>query len=198
MATIPFLIASSASLALRNQLWNSGTSFIPSRPLLARAATPLALAPDKELVPDRWRGPSSPPSPVAWGQLSKYPVATFTEWALISSLFLAIDSVVTLPAFTVPPLFFFMSLRSRIFSPLLASRPNRAAQGGKATPSNRKVPDWMPPGIAFSYIWLTISGLRASSSFLVWRACGRKLCCWPLLVLMLHLCVGDTWNSITK
>lgn len=142
--------------------------------------------------------PPGPPGPINWGAVAKYPFATVAEYAIIAAGFRAIDSVATLPAIAVPPLFFFLSLRSRIFSPLLASRPNRAEQGGKANPPDRKVPSWTPPGIAFPFIWLTISCLRATSSFLIWGATGRKLCSAPLLVLVLHLCVGDTWNAVTK
>ena len=36
--------------------------------------------------------------------------------------------------FAVPPLFFFLSLRSRIFSFIPARRPDRDAQGGAPTP----------------------------------------------------------------
>ena len=39
---------------------------------------------------------------------------------------------------------------------------------------------------------------RASSSFLVWRATGRALCSVPILALIAHLCVGDTWNCVTN
>ena len=61
-----------------------------------------------------------------------------------------------------------------------------------------KRPSWTPPGFAFPIIWITISLLRAASSTLVWRACGRTLFSAPLLALVLHLCVGDTWNCVTN
>ena len=32
----------------------------------------------------------------------------------------------------------------------------------------------------------------------MWRACGRTLFSAPLLALVLHLCVGDTWNCVTN
>lgn len=127
-----------------------------------------------------------------------YPAATAAQFGLIASLFKAIDAVGPLPAFAVPTLFLFLSLRSRIFSLLPASRPNRAEQDGKATPVEVKRPSWTPPGIAFPFIWSTISLLRASSSLVVWRATSRVLASPPLLVLVLHLCVGDTWNCITN
>lgn len=131
-------------------------------------------------------------------QLLKYPVATVGEFALISAVLRAVDAVCTLPTFCVPPLFFFLSLRSRIFSLLPASRPKRAEQDGNATPKEVKRPSWTPPGIAFPFIWLTISCLRAASSTLVWSSTGRMLSAPPLLALVLHLCVGDTWNCVTN
>jgi benzodiazapine receptor len=138
-------------------------------------------------------------SPVTdWVQLAKYPVATLGEFGIISALFCGLDAIVTLPTFLVPPLFFFLSLRSRIFSILPAQRPNRQKQEGKANPTDVKTPSWTPPGIAFPFIWLTISCLRAASSTVIWRASGCALFSPPLLVLVLHLCIGDTWNCITN
>jgi len=61
-----------------------------------------------------------------------------------------------------------------------------AAQGGSATPVEVKRPSWTPPGIAFPFIWLTITALRAASSLVVFKATGRVLCSPALLVLALH------------
>ncbi len=127
-----------------------------------------------------------------------YPAATVTQWTVIAGLLRAIDSVGTLPGILVPPLFGFLALRSRVFSILAARRPDRAAQEGKATPKDVKRPWWTPPGIAFPFIWITIAVLRSWSSLLVWRASGRVLCSWPLLALVAHLCVGDTWNCVAN
>lgn len=136
--------------------------------------------------------------PIAWAQVGKYKFAVLAELSLIAACFRAIDVLLTLPAFAIVPLFLFLSLRSRVFSPLVASRPVRSEQLGAATPIEVKRPSWTPPGIAFPFIWSTISILRATSSLLVWRATGRKLFSLPLLVLVLHLAIGDTWNNITN
>lgn len=128
----------------------------------------------------------------------KYNTATVLEFALLASAFRGIDALGSIPGFCVPPLFAFLSLRSRVFSPLPASRPDRSAQAGKATPIEVKRPSWTPPGIAFPIIWTSISLLRATSALLSWRACGRSLFCAPLLALALHLSIGDTWNCITN
>ena len=132
-------------------------------------------------------------------QIAKYPLATAGEIGTIAVLLKAVDALPwTLPTFAVPPLFFFLSLRSRIFSFVPASRPKRAEQDGAPTPKEVKRPSWTPPGIAFPFIWLTISCLRAASSTLVWLAAGKTLACAPILFLVAHLCVGDTWNSVTN
>ena len=133
-----------------------------------------------------------------YARLAIYPSATLAQFCVITAVFKLIDMVLTLPAAAVPPLFLFLSLRSRVFSFLSASRPDRAAQDGKATPRDVKRPSWTPPGFAFPIIWITISMLRASSSLLVWRACGRTLASPALLVLVAHLCVGDTWNCVSN
>jgi tryptophan-rich sensory protein len=144
---------------------------------------------------------------IDWAQIARYPLATAGEFAIIAGLFRAIDALVpTLPTFCVPPLFLFLSLRSRVFSFIPASRPPRGGFENPDDPSKLKMPvpkeikrpSWTPPGIAFPFIWITISLLRAASSTIVWRACGGKLFSAPLLVLVLHLCVGDTWNCVNN
>ena len=47
-----------------------------------------------------------------------------------------------------------------------------------------KRPSWTPPGFAFPIIWITISLLRAASSTLVWRACGRTRACISACLLV--------------
>jgi len=139
---------------------------------------------------------------IDWVQTVKYPVATAAQFGLIAAFFKAVDAVGPLPAPLVPLLFGFLSLRSRLFSPLSANRPPRGGfeVDGKrvATPKETIRPSWTPPGIAFPFIWLTITALRAASSLLVFKAAGRALFSPPLLLLALHLSVGDTWNCVTN
>ena len=33
---------------------------------------------------------------------------------------------------------------------------------------------------------------------LVWEACGRQMLVLPLIAMMTHLAIGDTWNSINN
>jgi tryptophan-rich sensory protein len=113
---------------------------------------------------------------------------------VLTALLKAVDALpFVLPTPLVPPLFFFLSLRSRIFSFIPARRPDRGEQDGAPTPREVIRPSWTPPGIAFPFIWLTISCLRAASSTLIWKACGKTLACPAILVLIAHLwCVHLT------
>ncbi|KAJ9520005.1 hypothetical protein QJQ45_029953, partial [Haematococcus lacustris] len=92
--------------------------------------------------------------------------------------------------------FLVISIRSRIFSPLDASRPT--LQGERASIAERRRPSWMPPPLTFPIVWSSIGLLRCASSVMVWEAVGRDALALPLLVMMLHLAVGDCWNHINN
>lgn len=126
-------------------------------------------------------------------EVTKYAVATSTQFGLLYGALRLMDP--WFPSFGVGPLFAFLSLRSRIFSLLDNSRPDVEAQDGGATPKDIARPRWTPPGIAFPFIWLTITVLRAVSAAIVYEG---SLTSPALLGLLLHLCVGDTWNTITN
>ena len=101
----------------------------------------------------------------------------------------------SLPTIFVSVLFAFLSLRTRVFSPLDNSRPS--ASSNDPVFKERLRPWWQPPPIAFPIIWSTISVLRTVSSVLVWRTTGTLLCA-PIFAFLLHLCIGDTWNTINN
>jgi hypothetical protein len=88
----------------------------------------------------------------------------------------------------VAALFFTLSLRSRVFSPLDNSRP--AASKNDPVFRDRKRPSWQPPLVAFPIIWSTISILRTVSSFLVWKTTGT-LICPAILIFAAHLAIGN-------
>jgi len=134
------------------------------------------------------------------GDLAKYVFGTSAQVGLIALALRCLDAAgaAALPAPCAAPVFAFLSLRSRVFSCLDNRRPDRASQGGAATPQDTKRPRWTPPGIAFPIIWSTITLLRTISATMVWVACGKTFTCVPLLALMAHLSMGDTWNSITN
>ena len=125
----------------------------------------------------------------------KYVGATAVQYKLLMLALSGVDKVATLPKPAVWLLFAFLSLRSRVVSLLDNSRPNREEQKGKATPMDVKRPSWTPPGIAFPFIWLTITALRATAAQMAYAGSLRA----PALdALVLHLCIGDTWNCITN
>ena len=132
----------------------------------------------------------------------------------------------TLPWQAVAGLFWGLSLKSRVFSPLDNARPDlKKAVDGEATRgfNDRIMPSWTPPGVTFPIMceirrmmqstivatpsaitafggrWVLVVGpLRALSSTLVWEATGMHLLNPVLLCIMLHLSVGDTWNTVNN
>jgi hypothetical protein len=66
--------------------------------------------------------------------------------------------------------FGFNALKSRVFSPLNATRPKM--EGEKTAIKERRRPAWMPPPLAFPVIWTTIAVLRAVSSVVVFGTTG--------------------------
>ncbi|CAJ1341182.1 unnamed protein product [Effrenium voratum] len=138
--------------------------------------------------------------------VGKYVAAISVQVLAIASFFLALDTGsqafnVQVPDWAVFGLFFGMSIRSRLFSPLDNSRPDiNKASRGEATGgfNDRQMPSWTPPGIFFPIMWiLIVAPLRAASSMMVWQQVGH-LCDASILVLMLHLAIGDTWNTVNN
>jgi len=99
-------------------------------------------------------------------------------------------------------IFYFLSLRSRLLSPLDNKRPDlKEATKGEATRGfgDRVMPSWTPPGVFFPIMWiLIIAPLRSYSSLIVYEQTGGHFFNMTLLALMLHLSVGDTWNTINN
>jgi benzodiazapine receptor len=91
--------------------------------------------------------------------------------------------------FLVGIFFTLLSIRSRLFSPLDNTR-------SKARYNQVIRPNWAPPPLAFPIIWMTIAVLRVISSLWVWEATGQNFLAFPLIIFVIHLAVGDTWNTI--
>ena len=85
--------------------------------------------------------------------------------------------------------FIVVAIRSRLFSPLNNAR-------ARTTYSQVERPSWAPPPIAFPIIWMSIGVLRVITAYMVWQALGQTYWTWPLMMLMIHLALGDTWNTI--
>jgi len=89
----------------------------------------------------------------------------------------------------------FLAVRSRVFSPLNNSRPK--ASSNDPVFKGRARPWFQPPPQAFPVIWSTIALLRAFSTTLVFNT-NKTLLSPGVFALMLHLSVGDTWNTINN
>ncbi|CEM28829.1 unnamed protein product [Vitrella brassicaformis CCMP3155] len=124
------------------------------------------------------------------------------QWACILVTLAALDRGMpllpsSLPSFVPTALtasfFALMAVRSRLFSVLNNQRPTPLSERKEIAEGTR--PSWMPPPIVFPFVWGTIAMLRTLSSTLIWRQAGAFLTP-PIAALMLHLSIGDTWNTI--
>lgn len=109
------------------------------------------------------------------------------EWVV--SQLLVENSLSWLPTAIASVFFAVLTLRSRLFSPLDNTRSS-----GRYQQVIR--PNWAPPPLAFPIIWMTIGVLRVISSVLVWQAVGQNFLALPLIAFVIHLALGDTWNTI--
>jgi tryptophan-rich sensory protein len=64
--------------------------------------------------------------------------------------------------------------------------------------NDRIMPKWTPPGFIFPIVWLlVISPLRATASTMIIQA-QSTFFTLPLMSLVLHLSIGDVWNTINN
>ncbi|MFH7242026.1 MAG: TspO/MBR family protein [Spirulina sp.] len=128
-----------------------------------------------------------------------YLAATVTQVAVMTGLLWGMDRVMPLLAgLALPPwgitamvcgFFAFITLRSRLFSWLDNTRNSGRYQ-------SLQRPGWAPPPLAFPIVWMSIAVLRVTSAYLVWSALGQTFLVWPLVLYVIHLSLGDTWNTI--
>jgi len=135
--------------------------------------------------------------------LIKYFGATVVQFASINMFLFCLDYCIALLSEQalarkiIALLFFgFMSVKSRTFSFLDNSRPS--SKSLKQRNREMKTPSWMPPPIAFPIIWSTIGVLRTISSFIVWERNSFTFLSFPIIMMMFHLSIGDTWNTINN
>jgi translocator protein len=95
----------------------------------------------------------------------------------------------------VAVMFFMLAFRSRVFSPLNASRPKIANE--RKAKQERKRPSWTPPAVVFPLVWISMGFLRSLSTMMVFATTGTVV--HPAIIaLVAHLSIGDTWNSINN
>ncbi|MBD2353145.1 TspO/MBR family protein [Tolypothrix sp. FACHB-123] len=85
--------------------------------------------------------------------------------------------------------FALLSIRSRIFSLLDNTR-------SRQTYDQVIRPRWSPPPLVFPIVWMVIAVLRVISSVLVWQQMNHQFLVLPLILFVVHLALGDTWNTI--
>lgn len=124
------------------------------------------------------------------------------QTSLIGGIFYGLDLLVSHYSLTVPfalniPVFYAMALKSRLFNPLSNQRPKPQTLEAN-NDVVRKMPSWTPPGVIFPIMWLLIIGpIRAVSASLIYDTTGHYACL-PLMAFILHLSVGDVWNTINN
>eukprot|EP00899_Mesostigma_viride_P006133 jgi/Mesvir1/15520/Mv03172-RA.1 len=181
---------------------NRRLSASPRAPLPARPSTLCSAASDGSQASTGGGGAVAAPASTELDTelLIKYIGATTLQYGLLIASLYGLDALLRskvgllatdpYPAALVFLYFGFMAVRSRVFSILDASR-NRTDPDR----NDFKRPSWMPPRYVFPIVWTIIPILRASSSVILWEACGRNLLVAPLAALLGHLAIGDLWNT---
>lgn len=140
--------------------------------------------------------------------LVKYALSAIAELTLFGATFWILDVAqasldIRLPFPVLACFFYACSLKSRVFNPLNNQRPDisKAIKGGTAPSAgfrDRVMPSWTPPGVIFPIMWLLIIGpIRAYTSTVVVTTTGSFLTI-PTMAFILHLTVGDVWNTINN
>uniref|UniRef100_A0A6T6HSN4 Uncharacterized protein n=1 Tax=Craspedostauros australis TaxID=1486917 RepID=A0A6T6HSN4_9STRA len=132
----------------------------------------------------------------------KYGSALIIQISLMFGVFKAADVFIldqfnldSIPFAANIGLFYILSLRSRIFNPLSNNRPKPSTQEMSGN-EERIRPSWTPPGVVFPIVWLLIvAPLRATTSAMVLET-THCYCNPATFALLLHLCIGDVWNTI--
>jgi tryptophan-rich sensory protein len=137
----------------------------------------------------------------------KYVGAIAIQLGLMNGFMSGIDAAVVRWNLKVPfaanfLLFYALSLKSRVFNPLANNRPKVKTLESDSASEKRQMPAWTPPGLVFPIMWLLIiAPLRAAASSLVVSAAGVSPTCyasWTIMALLLHLSIGDVWNTINN
>ena len=153
-------------------------------------------------------GDSSQQSEVDFDALVKYASAGVIQmgcfYALLNVLNLGVAQFnLDIPLWANALFFYACSLKSRALNPLNNQRPKVDDATGdvdnKTTAGELVRPSWFPPGVIFPIMWILIIGtIRAYSSALVIDSTGGDYVNLATLSFLLHLSVGDVWNTINN
>lgn len=141
--------------------------------------------------------------------LGKYSVGVATQLSLLFGFFTALDRIlahfssVEVPFVANVIFLYAFNVRSSLFS--ILPNTNRDGEGRKLTEegnpeyNKRNIPSWTPPGIAFVFGWpLLTFGLRAVTGAMVVQASGGRYASPAIMSLMLHLSLGNLWNTVSN
>lgn len=133
----------------------------------------------------------------------KYTAALVTQMTLLFGVFTGLDKIVgtfniQIPFFANFILFYFLALKSRIFNPLSNNRPQPQTKEIAGEEQKRVMPTWTPPGFIFPIVWLlVIAPIRATASAMIYGS-TMSYTTPAIMALMLHLSIGDVWNTINN
>lgn len=138
--------------------------------------------------------------------IAKYITAIVIQMSLGAILFKVLDLLVgSISGLRVPFAvnavgMYFLALKSRVFNPLSNPRPqSKTLETTTTAVKRRTMPTWTPPGVVFPIVWLLLIGpLRAITSAMVIAASGGTYATPALMALLLHLSIGDVWNTINN
>ena len=132
--------------------------------------------------------------------VGKWGAALGIQMGLLGTLFAAMDRFLPFQVPFAVNIFFFyaLALKSRILNPLSNQRPQPKTKEIDGSAPQRKMPTWTPPGFIFPIVWLLLIGpLRATTSAMIVKTTGTYAN-RAILSLMLHLSIGDIWNTINN
>jgi translocator protein len=150
----------------------------------------------KTVIPSSGRGLDT-------SAILKYTAAIVIQMSLVSLIFFGLDKFVVphvrIPFFINAAAMYFFALKSRTLNPLSNRRPKPQTKEIEGAATQRKMPTWTPPGFVFPIVWLLLIGpLRAVTSAMIIQSSGGLYTTKALLSLMLHLSIGDVWNTINN
>ena len=182
---------------------------LPAAAAQRRAAPPLALEAQEEATPKE-----EAEITLDAGGLGRYVFAILLQLFAITTFFGFVDLACygplpghaelggPLPWQGVVAIFLLLSVRSRFFNPLNNARPE--LETGTQSQEDRIMPSWTPPGVTFPIMWVLVCApLRAFAASTLYEASTGRLneghLNDPVLLwLVLHLCIGDTWNTVNN
>jgi len=143
---------------------------------------------------------------IDWTALVKYSIGLTGQLSLLFGFFSGIDKILAhYPSIQIPfvvnVIFLYLfNLKSSLFSILPNSKNERRKLNQENWEYNkRKVASWTPPGIAFVFGWpLLTFGLRAVTAAMVVEASGGRYASRAIMSLMLHLSIGNLWNTVNN